>query len=108
MVHSRLSYSLGTTQWEAISEQICNLRRLFLCFEAVLGVKINLSKSEIILVGELADVDLLANIFGCRVARLPMNYLGLPLRAPYKSTSIWSDIVQKWRGAWLVGRGCIC
>jgi hypothetical protein len=56
----------------------------------------------------VADVDLLANIFGCRVAMLLMKYLGLPLRASYKSTSIWSGIVAKWRGGWLVGRGYIC
>jgi hypothetical protein len=93
---------------EANSEQLRNLRCLFLCFEAVLGLKINLSKSEIIPVGEVVDVESLANIFGCRVAMLPMKYLGLPLGASYKSTSIWSGIVEKWKGVWLVGRGCIC
>lgn len=37
-----------------------------------------------------------------------MEYLGLLLGASYKSTSIWSDIVDKWRGGLLVGRCCIC
>jgi hypothetical protein len=45
---------------EAYSEQLCNLCCLFLCFEAVLGLKINLSKSKIILVSEVVDVDHLA------------------------------------------------
>jgi hypothetical protein len=57
-------------------------------------LKINLSKSEIFPVGEVVDVDLLANIFGCSVTRLPMKYLGLPLGDSYKST-IWSGIVEK-------------
>lgn len=43
----------------------------------------------------MVDADSLANIFGCRVAWLPMKYLGLPLRASYKSTCIWSGVVEK-------------
>ena len=34
----------------------------------------------------------LANIFGCRVASLLMKYLGLPVRAPYKASTIWNGI----------------
>jgi hypothetical protein len=40
----------------------------FLCFEAVSGLKINLSKSEIIPIGEVDDIESLASLFGCRVA----------------------------------------
>jgi hypothetical protein len=79
----------------ANEEHIRNLRCLFLCFESVSGLKINLSKSEIIPIGEVDDIDSLASLFGCRVARLPMKYLGLPLGAPYKSTAIWNGIVEK-------------
>jgi hypothetical protein len=61
---------------------------LFLCFEAVSGLKINLSKSKIIPSGEVDDVESLASIFGCRVALLQMTYLGLPLGASYKSTTM--------------------
>ena len=43
----------------------------------------------------MVDADSLANIFGCRVALLPMKYSGLPLRASYKSTCIWSSVVEK-------------
>jgi hypothetical protein len=56
---------------------------------------INLSKSEIILVDEVDDVENLASIIGCRVALLPVKYLGLSLGAPYKSTSLWSGIIEK-------------
>jgi hypothetical protein len=52
--------------------------------------------------GEVDDVEGLASIIGCRVAMLPMKYLGLPLEVSYKSTSIWSDIVEKWKDVWLV------
>jgi hypothetical protein len=41
------------------------------------------------------DVESVARIIGCRVALLLMKYLGLPLGASYKSTSIWNGIVKK-------------
>ena len=66
----------------------------FICFEAVLGLKINLPKSQIVPIGEVEDIDRLASIFGCRVEGLPMKYVGLPLRAPYKCTTIWNGIVE--------------
>jgi hypothetical protein len=62
-------------------EQFRDLRCLFLCFEAVSGLKINLSKSEIVPIGDVGDVMELASILGCGVASLPMKYLGLPLGA---------------------------
>jgi hypothetical protein len=46
-------------------EQFRNLRCFFLCFEAVSGLKLNLSKSDIVAVGEVEDVEGLA---GCGVA----------------------------------------
>jgi hypothetical protein len=61
--------------------ELHNLRSLFLCFEAMSELKINLSKSLIIPVGEVVDVESLANIFGCRVAMLPLKYFALPLGA---------------------------
>jgi len=60
----------------------------------VSGWKINLSKSETIPINEVDDVERLASIFGCRVAVLPMKYLGLPLGAPYKSATICNGIVE--------------
>jgi hypothetical protein len=79
----------------ANSEQIRHLRCIFLCFEAVSGLRINLGKSEIVPIGEVEDVEDLASILGCRVSSLPMKYLGLPLGASYKATSIWNDVIEK-------------
>jgi hypothetical protein len=61
----------------------------------VSGLKINLSKSDIIPIGEVDDLDSLARIIGCMLALLTMKYLGLSLGTPYKSSSIWNDIVEK-------------
>jgi hypothetical protein len=58
-------------------------------------LRINLGKSEIVPIGEVEDVERLANLLGCQVASLPMTYLGLPLVASYKSTSIWNGVIEK-------------
>jgi hypothetical protein len=50
--------------WEANCEHLCNFRCLFLCFVAVLELKTNLSKSEIIPFGKVEDVESLASIMG--------------------------------------------
>jgi hypothetical protein len=72
-------------------EQICNLRCMLLCFEAVLGLKINLSKSIIVPIGEVGDVEGLSRILGCGVESMPFTYFGLPLGAHYKDPSIWNN-----------------
>lgn len=64
------------------------MRHLFLCFEVVLRLKINLAKSELVPIGAMEDFGGLASILGCRVSSLPMQYLGLPLGASFKAKSI--------------------
>jgi hypothetical protein len=71
------------------------LRVLFLSFEAILGLKINLAKSVLVPVGDVDNMAELANIMGCGVSSLPLKYLGLPLGAPFKAKSIWDDVVGK-------------
>jgi hypothetical protein len=79
----------------AQEEQIRHLRCIFLYFEAAFGLRINLGKSKIIPIGVVEDVKGLANLLGCRVTSLPMTYFDLPLRASYKSTSIWNSVIEK-------------
>jgi hypothetical protein len=68
---------------------------LLLCFEAILGLRINLSESEIVPVGEVGDVEELASILGCSVASLPLKHLGLSLGAKYKDYHMWNSIIEK-------------
>ena len=79
---------------DADVELLRNLCCLFFCFEAVSGLKINLSKSEIVPIGEVQDIGLLASVFGCRVVGLHMKYLGLPLGAHCKATTIWNGVLE--------------
>jgi hypothetical protein len=79
----------------AQKEQIRHLKCIFLCFEAASGLRINLEKSEIVHISAVEDVKGLAHLLGCRVASLPITYLGLPLRASYKSVSFWNGVIEK-------------
>ncbi|RVW42753.1 hypothetical protein CK203_079930 [Vitis vinifera] len=65
-----------------------------IAIEAVSGLRINLEKSELILVGRVENIDDLALDFGCRVGSLPSTYLGLPLGAPFKSISVWDGVEE--------------
>jgi hypothetical protein len=76
-------------------ERLRYMRALFLCFEAVFGLKINLTKSELVLVGNVNNVNGLANILGCTVSSLLVNYLGLLLGASFKAKYIWDGIIEK-------------
>ena len=48
-------------------------------FEAISGLRINLDKSELILVGSVDNLNDLALELGCKLDILPSSYLGLPL-----------------------------
>jgi len=80
---------------DASSSKLRYLRSLFLLFEAVSGLKVNLAKSSLIPVGDVVQVGSLAGILGCEVASLPVKYLSLPLGASYKSTRIWDGVIEK-------------
>jgi hypothetical protein len=72
-----------------------NLRSFFLLFEAVLGLKTNLAKSELVPVGSVDIVAGLAWILGCGVGSLPLKYLGLRLGASFKAKHIWDGVIEK-------------
>jgi hypothetical protein len=76
-------------------DHILHLRFLFTWFEAISGLKINLSKSKMVPVGQVPNIDVLAVILGCNITHLPMSYLGLPLGAKFKSKQIWDQILEK-------------
>ena len=79
----------------ADSSQLGYLKGVFVWFQAVSSLKVNLGKSELVPVGSVPNVEELAGVLGCKVAGLPMIYLGLPLGASYKNPSIWNDIIEK-------------
>jgi hypothetical protein len=73
----------------ANTSQIRHLGALLVCFEAVAGLKVNLSKSILIPVGHVENVGQLAGLLGCGFGEVPLKYLGLPLGASFKLKSMW-------------------
>ncbi|RVW76048.1 putative ribonuclease H protein [Vitis vinifera] len=71
--------------------------RILLWFEAASGLKINLEKSMVIPVGEVEGALDMAAEIGCKVGQLPTVYLGLPLGAPNRASSVWDGVEEKMR-----------
>ena len=81
--------------FDANPNQLVTLREILNRFEKVLRLRINLGKSELVLIGEVRNLDVLMGLLGCRHSSLPLKYLGLPLGAKFKESSIWNPILEK-------------
>jgi len=75
--------------YKASTSHLRYLHVLLFCFEAISGLKVNLAKSFLVHVGNVDNAAELATILGCGTSSLPMKYLGMPLGACHKATSIW-------------------
>uniref|UniRef100_A0A2N9HB31 Reverse transcriptase domain-containing protein n=1 Tax=Fagus sylvatica TaxID=28930 RepID=A0A2N9HB31_FAGSY len=60
---------------DACPEQLSYIRRVLTCFEAATGLRVNMSKSEMMPIGEVENLSSLADILSCRIGALPMSYL---------------------------------
>jgi len=58
-------------------------------------LKVNLNKSKLVPIGEVANLMGLVNILGCKVGSLPLTYIGLPLGSTFKVNNIWCPVVEK-------------
>jgi hypothetical protein len=92
----------------ANDSQIRHIGALLVCFEAVAGLKVNLSKSALYSVGSSGNVGQLAGILGYGSGDLPLKYLGLPLGALFKLKTMWAgleDLMSRrlapWKRAYL-------
>ena len=56
---------------------------------------VNMGKSELVPVGTVLHLHHLADILCCCTGALPLLYLGLPLGASFKASSIWNPILEK-------------
>jgi hypothetical protein len=70
---------------EANLDHLRYLHVHLLSFEVVSGLKVNLSKSVLVPVGNMDNVAKLADILGYETSSLPLKYLGMPLGACYKT-----------------------
>ena len=82
---------------EASEEQMTYLSLLLMWSEVISRLKINLDKSELILVGEVNNIEELVPKLGCKVGELPSSYLGLSLGAPSKSIAVWDGEEERFQ-----------
>lgn len=76
--------------------ELANIKRILRCFQLMSGLKINFSKSSICGV-KLCDqaVKELALVMGCKIEKLPIKYLGLPLGANPKRIKTWEPVLDR-------------
>ena len=80
---------------DANKENLEYLNWIFMWFEVYSGLKIKLEKSKLILVGDVPDMEELAEVLSYKVSSLPTTYLGFPLGAPYKSSRVWEGVEER-------------
>ncbi|RVW92610.1 hypothetical protein CK203_039397 [Vitis vinifera] len=72
-----------------------SLNITFLVLVPKKGLRINLDESEILPMGRVENIEMLALELGCKVGALPSTYLGLPLGAPHKSMAVWDGVEER-------------
>ena len=75
--------------------QILFLQLVLFWFELVSGLKINMGKPELVHVGVVPYIANMVNVLACKQGSFPMKYLGLPLGANVRDSSIWNPIIEK-------------
>ena len=100
---------LSMTLWfsEASQEQMTYLCWLLMWFEALSGLKINLEKSELILVGRVIKAELLVDELGYKVGSLSSTYLRMPLGAHFNFEAVWTGLKSVSERDRPYGRGSI-
>ena len=78
---------------DASRDLLLSIRLALSCFQAFICLKVNTGKSEIVPIGEVNNLNALADIFSCKVG--PMKYLGMPLGTSFNIASIWNPILEK-------------
>ena len=68
---------------------------VFIWFEDVSGLKVNLGKLELIPVRDVHNLEELTNLMGCKASHIPMKYPGLPLGAKFTANTLWNTILDK-------------
>ena len=61
-------------------------------FKVMSALKINF-----IPIGEVSELNNLAQFFGCGLDYIPSSYLGLPSRATYKCKVVWEPMVERFQ-----------
>ena len=78
-------------------DQMAYLNWILAWLEALSWLRINLDKSSLLPVGRVENKENLALKLGCKIGSLPAEYLGLPLGAKRKASSVWDGVEERFR-----------
>ncbi|XP_057760238.1 uncharacterized protein LOC130980595 [Arachis stenosperma] len=77
-------------------ETIKNYKRLLRCFELMSGLIINFDNSSLIPINcDVQWVQHMSRVLGCKVASLPVKYLGIQLGVNPRLVRTWKPIIDK-------------
>ncbi|XP_026416456.1 uncharacterized protein LOC113311876 [Papaver somniferum] len=79
---------------DASVDQIQPLKHIFLVFQYASGLPTNFFKCRVFGVGEVSNINELAEVFGCTSESLPAIYLGMPLGDNSRSAVKWERIIE--------------
>ena len=57
---------------DAHPEQLLYIRMVLTCFKAVTGLKVNMTKSEMVLIGEITGLSALVDLLYCHIGSLSL------------------------------------
>jgi hypothetical protein len=88
-------------------EQAANLKLLLYFYENMSGLKINFSKSEVVMVSQDDAKSIqFSNLFKCAIGKWPIKYLGVPVAGSRLHVADWMPISEKmvkrldgWKGS---------
>lgn len=83
---------------EGDDDSIKNTKFVLYCFEWMSGLKINYHKGEVVTFGYDNRAQLeIAKALNCKVGKLPMTYLGLPISDKHLGAAAFNPVVDKMR-----------
>ncbi|WMV14557.1 hypothetical protein MTR67_007942 [Solanum verrucosum] len=93
---SRLLYADDTLIFcGADRNQVFFFKSNFVYFEAISGLHINMFKRIMYPINVVNNMEELTEILGCGIGSFSTTYQGLPLGDNFKSSSIWSGVVEE-------------
>ncbi|XP_026458469.1 uncharacterized protein LOC113358980 [Papaver somniferum] len=81
-----------------LDANVDEVRRLLLIlttFELLTGMKLNLEKSSMISIDIDNVIEDISLELGCKVEKLPIKYLGLPVGATARCASVWDEVIHR-------------
>ena len=84
-----------------------NMKLLLYIYKIMSGLKINFSKSEIVMINGDADQEnQFSDLFNCQVGKFPIRYLGVPVSPSKLHLVDWAPLIEKnnkkldnWKGS---------